>query len=103
MQAVSLMHLPFELHTSILKFLLSLSRQPVENLWYSPLGFTPIDSDPVSWVWIECDLRTESLFPFNAASVWKLWHNILVGIPECWTRVVFDVASDPVPFLDAFS
>ena len=108
---VSLMHLPVELHTSILKFLLSLSRHHIEDIFYSTLfnlgfGFTPPDSDrsdPESWVWIEHDLRSESLFPFNAASVCKLWHNILAGIPECWTRVVFDVASDPGPFLNAFS
>jgi hypothetical protein len=107
MRAVSLMHLPAELHTSILKFLLSLSRQPENPLRYSmllSLGFTPPpDSDPVIWEWIERDPRSESLFPFNAASVCKLWHNILAGITECWTRVVFDLASDPGPFLNAFS
>ena len=99
MQVISLMHLPVELHTSIMKFLLSLSRQP-EFSW----GLTPpLDSDPIIWEWIERDPRSESLFPFNAASVCKLWHNILAGIPECWTRVVFDLALDPGPFLNAFS
>ena len=80
-----------------MKFLLSLSRQP-ELSW----GFIPPLGFPVIWEWIERDLRSESLFPFNAASVCKLWHNILAGIPECWTRVVFDLASDPGPFLNAF-
>ena len=81
-----------------MKFLLSLSLQP-ELVW----GFTPPLDFPVIWEWIERDPRSESLFPFNAASVCKLWHNILAGIPECWTRVVFDLASDPGPFLSAFS
>ena len=98
MRSVSLMHLPVELHTSIMKFLLSLSLQP-ELFW----GFTPPLDFPVIWEWIERDPRSESLFPFNAASVCKLWHNILAGIPECWTRVVFDLASDPGRFLSAFS
>ena len=91
------MHLPVELHTSILKFLLSLSRR-LE--WVPPLDYEPEIWD---WEWVERDPRSESLFPFNAASVCKLWHNILAGIPECWTRVVFDVASDPGPFLNVFS
>ena len=107
MRTVSLMHLPIELHTSILIFLLSLSRQSASSdsraMAFS-LDFTPpLDDDPVIWEWIERDPRSESLFPFNAASVCKLWHDILAGMPECWTRVVFDVVSDPGPFLDAFS
>jgi len=101
------MHLPVELHTSILKFLLSLSRQSAlseTRMMAHLLGFTPpLDPDPVIWEWIERDLRSESLFPFNAASVCKLWRDILARMPECWTRVVFDVVSDPRPFLDAFS
>jgi hypothetical protein len=53
------------------------------------LGFTPPqEPDPVIWEWIELDPRSKSIFPFNAASVCKLWHDILAGIPECWTRVV---------------
>ena len=96
MPAVSLMHLPFELHTSILKFLLSFS---LELVWC----VTPPMTVTGEWYWIERDLRSESLFPFNAASVCKLWYNILAGIPECWTRVVFDLASDPGPYLNAFS
>ena len=107
MRPVSLMHLPVELHTSILKFLLSLSRQSAlseARMMAHILGFTPpLDPDPVIWEWIERDLRSESLFPFNAASVCKLWRDILARMPECWTRVVFDVVSDPGPFLDAFS
>jgi hypothetical protein len=101
------MHLPVELHTSILKFLLSLSRQSASSRIREAallFGFTPpLDPDPVIWEWIEGDLRSESLFPFNAASVCKLWRDILARMPECWTRVVFDVVSDPGPFLNAFS
>lgn len=74
--------LPIELHIKILNLLLTLSWQ----------------HDPLS----ARDLRSPSLFPFNAASVCIQWLDTLSQIPECWTRVVFDVARDPTPFLDAF-
>ena len=101
------MHLPVELHTSILKFFLSFLCQSVfaeAQVMVLLLGFTPpLDPDPVIWKWIERNPCSESLFLFNAASVCKLWHDILAGMPECWTWVVFDVVSDPHDFLDVFS
>ncbi|KDR77429.1 hypothetical protein GALMADRAFT_245623, partial [Galerina marginata CBS 339.88] len=72
--------LPFELHALILRF-------------YRPLHFLK---------WIEGDLRSPTLSPYNAAFVCKLWRDILSEFPECWTRVVFDVAKDPTPFIDVF-
>ncbi|KAF8877246.1 hypothetical protein CPB84DRAFT_374413 [Gymnopilus junonius] len=74
--------LPVELHIKILNVLASLSWQ----------------DDPLS----NQDPRSPSLFPFNVASVCTQWLAIVSEIPECWTRVIFDVAKDPTPFLDAF-
>ncbi|KDR69184.1 hypothetical protein GALMADRAFT_256029 [Galerina marginata CBS 339.88] len=105
----SLSTLPVELHTSILKYLLSLSRQPAPpsaetRSLYISMGFTP-PPDPIPPIleWIADDGSPISSFPFNAASVCKLWRDILGQIPECWTRVTFDLAMDPTPFLDTFS
>ncbi|PPR07360.1 hypothetical protein CVT26_013673 [Gymnopilus dilepis] len=79
MERASVHSLPFELHTMIIK------HRPEE------LG------------WIEDDFRSPSLFPNNVANVWDVWRAVLAHIPECWPRVVFDVAKDPAPFLDAFA
>ncbi|KDR70778.1 hypothetical protein GALMADRAFT_144273 [Galerina marginata CBS 339.88] len=106
MREVSLINLPVELHTSILMFLLSLSRKPSAGATEIALllGFTPPPGpDLVVWEWKEHDTRSGTLFPFNVSRVCKLWHDILARIPECWTRVVFDLVSYPDLFLDAFT
>ncbi|KDR77430.1 hypothetical protein GALMADRAFT_155377 [Galerina marginata CBS 339.88] len=112
MASAALYTLPVELQALILKFQFALSRRPAEPLLRyvadGPLRFKwiredPWDSnEPLCFNWIEGDLRSTSLFPYNVASVYKLWRDILAEIPECWTRVVFDVAKDPAPFIDVF-
>lgn len=97
MAPTSINHLPIELHTSIFKFLFTLSREP------SPLDQSEMEFGSESEDLTEEDIRSLSCFPFNVAAVSKLWRDILALIPEYWTRVVFDVAKDPTPLLDAFS
>ncbi|KAF8877080.1 hypothetical protein CPB84DRAFT_1795416 [Gymnopilus junonius] len=75
--------LPVELHIKILSLLPSIFLQ----------------THPLS----DYDIRLPSLFPFNVASVCTQWLTIISQIPECWIRVVFDVAKEPAPFLDAFA
>ncbi|KDR73015.1 hypothetical protein GALMADRAFT_252421 [Galerina marginata CBS 339.88] len=111
MASAALHTLPVELQALILKFQFALSRRLKPLLRYvadGPQRFKRIEEDPwdsdgpLLFNWIEEDLRSTSLFPYNIASVCKLWRDILAGIPECWTRVVFDLAKDPAPFIDVF-
>lgn len=94
----SINHLPTEIITSIFKSLIALSHKP------PPLN--PVDSPPLLYQMklerMEKYIYSPSLFPFNVAAVSKLWHDILALFPECWTLVVFNVAKDPAPLLDAF-
>ncbi|KDR72005.1 hypothetical protein GALMADRAFT_143355 [Galerina marginata CBS 339.88] len=55
------------------------------------------------WYWTDSDSHSPSLFPFNIARVCTKWRDILAQFPEYWTRIVFDVAADPAPLLEAFS
>ncbi|KDR82975.1 hypothetical protein GALMADRAFT_134496 [Galerina marginata CBS 339.88] len=105
-------NLPIELHTSILKFSLAITRQlitsnlPIQEHWKIGRSLYYASDVPAygrRMPWIEEDLHATLIFPFNVAGVCQVWHDILVEIPEYWHRVVFDVAKDPTPFLDAFS
>ncbi|KAF8962850.1 hypothetical protein BDZ97DRAFT_1075269 [Flammula alnicola] len=109
-QSASINHLPVELHTSILKFFFSISHLmrflSIQEYWRLGRWVYFDQEAPASSKRrpdIERELRSILLFPFNVASVSRLWHDILVRIPEYWTQVVFDVANDPTPFLNAFS
>ncbi|KAF8971203.1 hypothetical protein BDZ97DRAFT_1346025 [Flammula alnicola] len=55
------------------------------------------------WPWMDDNVRSLALFPYNIRAVCPLWHNIVVCSPEYWTRIIFDVANDPTTLLDAFS
>lgn len=109
MPPTSINDLAIELQTSILKHLLFLSRIPRPLTFAEKLDLnvesgadTSLSLPPVEFEWTEKDVRSSSLFPFNVASASKLWCDILALIPECWTRVLFDVAKDPTPSLDVF-
>ncbi|KAF8811700.1 hypothetical protein BYT27DRAFT_7183739 [Phlegmacium glaucopus] len=86
--------LSVELHCEILKHVFHYSRRP-SNCYGWPQNVPP------DMQWIEKP-RTPSSFPFNAALTCSLWRDILAGIPECWTRMVFDVTADPNPIINAF-
>lgn len=47
--------------------------------------------------------KTETIFPYNAASVCTRWLAILKSNPELWEDVVIDVANNPAPFLDTLT
>ncbi|KDR82953.1 hypothetical protein GALMADRAFT_238651 [Galerina marginata CBS 339.88] len=107
-----LINFPVELQTLILKSLLDISRgitasQPtLQEHWDAGRSIYYGSDAPVSSprkARLEQDLHATLLFPQNVAAVCQLWRQIVVGIPEYWTRVVFDVAKDPTPFLNAFS
>ncbi|KDR77426.1 hypothetical protein GALMADRAFT_138538 [Galerina marginata CBS 339.88] len=103
MASATLYTLPVELQALILKFQFTLSRRLsyLVRFLAHRSGRDPWDG-PILFEWIEWDPHSPSLFPYNSASVCKLWRDILAAIPECWTRVVFDVAKDPAPFIDVF-
>ncbi|KDR66987.1 hypothetical protein GALMADRAFT_147433 [Galerina marginata CBS 339.88] len=86
-----LAQLSVELHNEILRHALHYSRRPSQ---YS----TPREP---RMEWIDKP-RDRAGFPFNAALTYSLWRDILACIPECWTRLVFDVTTDPTPILSAF-
>ncbi|KAF8806004.1 hypothetical protein BYT27DRAFT_7191301 [Phlegmacium glaucopus] len=88
-----LSQLSVELHCEILEHALHYSRFPRDCYgWLENVRFKFWIGEP----------RTPSSFPFNAALTCSLWRDILAGIPECWTRIVFDVTADPSPILNAF-
>ncbi|PPQ97861.1 hypothetical protein CVT26_013030 [Gymnopilus dilepis] len=95
MEKASIYSLPVELHTIILKLLYS-SRQSIRKPERSRSSLD-------SYIPIENEAHDPSLFPYNVATAWKVWRNILTGIPECWSRIVFDVARNPELFLEAFA
>ncbi|KDR82972.1 hypothetical protein GALMADRAFT_238682 [Galerina marginata CBS 339.88] len=112
MESSHLKNLPIELHTSILKFVLAITGRfiyssfPIQEHWKIGRSIYYHSDFPAYGrrrPWIEKDLHATLIFPFNVADVCQLWRDILVGIPEYWHRVVFDVAKDPTPFLNAFS
>ncbi|KDR65917.1 hypothetical protein GALMADRAFT_1214409 [Galerina marginata CBS 339.88] len=84
--------LSVELHTEILRHALLYSRRPTR--FSTPLR--------PSLEWID-DPRDRGGFPFNVALTCSFWRDILACIPECWTRLVFDVTADPFPILSAFT
>ena len=100
--------IPVELQARILSFavasaqedehLLSRPRQRGFNTLLGPFE-VPTSEDPPA---VQERLRSPTLFPFNAAYVCKLWRDMLSHFPECWKRVVFDLARDPSPILGAF-
>ncbi|KAF8962401.1 hypothetical protein BDZ97DRAFT_1920478 [Flammula alnicola] len=49
------------------------------------------------------DLRHPATFPFNVVWVCQSWRQMLMGSPEYWTHIAFDVSNDPTPLLDAFA
>ncbi|KAF8970408.1 hypothetical protein BDZ97DRAFT_92310 [Flammula alnicola] len=64
----------------------------------------PLDATaPEMPEWSERNFRHPALFPYNISSVCMLWHDIVIRPPQYWRRIIFDVANDPTPFLDAFS
>lgn len=93
----ALSYLPVEIHSEILKNVLYLSQHAARH----DDGLGSIKT-PVKWKWIEDDCRDISQFPYNVAAVCKLWLDVLSRIPQCWTRVIIDVAFDPSKFLDIF-
>ncbi|KDR82973.1 hypothetical protein GALMADRAFT_238683 [Galerina marginata CBS 339.88] len=112
MESSRLINLPIELHTSILKFVLAItgrsidSNFPIQECWEigrSLYYHSDLPAYDRRMPWMEKKLHENLIFPFNVADVCQLWRDILVGIPEYWHRVVFDVAKDPTRFLDAFS
>ncbi|KDR67615.1 hypothetical protein GALMADRAFT_257842 [Galerina marginata CBS 339.88] len=105
MAPASIKSLPIEIHTEILHVLLANSRRPApisfDDELTDMLSSSPPPTRPVVLELIVKKGPPGSLFPFNVATVCKLWLDILAPIPECWTRVIFDVAYDHTPFQDA--
>ncbi|KDR76859.1 hypothetical protein GALMADRAFT_139724 [Galerina marginata CBS 339.88] len=115
MESTFIDRLPVKLHICIFNYLLAHSRDsylesPSEEyedqeaeaaLWGRPPP-TPSPRKLVRY-WTGTDSRSPYLFPFNVAKVCTKWRDILSQFPVCWTRIVFDVATDPTPLLEAFS
>jgi len=46
------------------------------------------------------DLTSPSAFPYALASVCKRWYDLMLLVPEFWTRLVIFVDSQPIPIAD---
>ncbi|PPQ98591.1 hypothetical protein CVT26_013775 [Gymnopilus dilepis] len=102
MSCQSISEISIELQTIILKYLCAAYR-PVERKQdqQAPESFfrrKTHESDSR----LPEDVCSTSLFPYNVALVCRLWRDILIKIPEVWTRLVFDVAQSPALFIDSF-
>ncbi|PPQ98593.1 hypothetical protein CVT26_013776 [Gymnopilus dilepis] len=100
----SISEFPAEIHTIILTYLcttLALERKRTQESLHAhakPIIFSRYDADCP----LPEDVSSPALFPYNIVSVCKLWRDLLIQIPEAWTRIVFDVAHSPTPYLDSF-
>lgn len=94
MKSRTISDLPTELHCCILKYTLDDARERTAE--------EEGESSRTLRKWVEIDTEKPLQFPYNVAGVCRLWHSILVRWPECWTRVIIDVAFNPQRFLDIF-
>lgn len=96
--------LPVEVHFEILKYAQYSSQYAYHGKVHAsanhPNGSQP--PTPIEWKWSERNRRSLSQFPYNVAAASRLWKSVLMKMPECWTRVIIDVSTDPSKFLDIF-
>ncbi|KAF8956829.1 hypothetical protein BDZ97DRAFT_2079566 [Flammula alnicola] len=109
----SLRDLPVELLSLVFGFIYSSSRKLPRHPELSylssdsdeeePTPRRPQPIDPEDMIWDRSDEDCyASLFPYNVTWVCKMWRDILICVPAYWSRIIFDVADDPSPMLDAF-
>ncbi|KDR70673.1 hypothetical protein GALMADRAFT_254709 [Galerina marginata CBS 339.88] len=111
----SICDLPVEIHTSILKYLHTLSHEDPGQLPEDHQDTVSVcsgisrytyarSSRPVISESDQATLRSRIMFPFNTAYAYSQWRDILIYLPTfkcCWEYIILDVARDPTPFLDA--